>query len=209
MQNRERSQNGHFMRGRLLNVLKTRAIVQPMGHKKYEEIEFQYLTPWRSKMPEEIRHAFNSFPKIELEKKEEQRKVFYQNSTPLKQEISDEKRQELKQEAIKLFHMGKKYHEIAVIVGLPLGTVNTTLTKYRKRNKIQSFTKGLLPVKKIEVKEEAKKVVPEKVEVLQLGQIVQVKGTKATFIHAIRSILDLSIPDTSKLLAIEGLVSHE
>jgi len=187
---------GHWGRSRLIGVKGDLAIIQPMGHKKHEYVDPKWLSNWKSKNGE-----------IEMAKK----KYDYE-------------------EAEKLKKMGKSNKDITAITGIPQSSLSQYLTDrglrtYPKR--VVTVFKPAEPVSFQAVVEEELKwdaaaaQVAKRTELLKeidrepvvlprvVAQVMdKPRPTLVDLRVAIRAIMDLPIPDTSKLLAIEALVMN-
>lgn len=124
--------------------------------------------------------------------------------------------EERKEEVRKLRAMGKSYDAIVTITGISMNTVKgicdpihkerakAATIRYKEKLKIR---KGKAPSSSVGFFEIPK--TPEPTITHTDSNVKVVKETRNELAGAISKILSLNIPDTSKLLAIEGLVSHE
>lgn len=103
---------------------------------------------------------------------------------------------EKKQKARTMYNAGVKTQTIADEVGMAYQTVWTWIQQWKDEPTI-------------EVTNVMTQVHPPKKEEKEQRVSAEVVKAKHTIYSTIRSILQLPIPDTSKLLAIEGIVSHE
>lgn len=224
------SSKQHAMAAILLGLRGADAIVKPTGHKKEEYVDLNYVMKWHSKMP----HNFPTYIppptpirdqplSISLGEVFMQAKTEHNEQKPIPQSIALSKTKDRTfqkkyteaqwDECRKLKAIGKTYAEIGVITGMHPTSVHAKIGKeFPKLSRVAQANVA----KMFEKKSNDQPVVQLELPVSTVGVPVKermtpppILQTKKTLFKAIRSILDLPIPDTSKLLAIEGLISHE
>lgn len=204
--------NQHFNVCTMLRVEGDCAIIIPPGHKQWEKCPLDRVWIWKSKLPPSV-PIYTPHPAIvrtPLSKPLVEPIIAQKLEQALKETIVPEpvktkiKRAHIQHtdekwnEARRLRAMSKNWKDIAYITGIKYATLYNKLSKETPMVNVQAPTIPLA-LAVIEPRQPEPKA-PSKPAISDA-----VAGLYAT----LRQILRLPIPDTSKLLAIEGLLSHE
>lgn len=201
-----RARGGHCTYGRAklvsVNAKRGTATILPFGHKQLEEMELIYLRKWNSKydgaeIPEPkkpdgpLRVPLIDVSKFAPPKMKEENMQLVETKPEKNWEEHFKKRWNDSdvEEVYKLRQMGKSVTEIAKIIGTSRSNAYVMMAKAKKMFE-----------SKVKISEGLPLPITPKIE-------KRISSDSEKLVDALRTILTLKLPDGSKLMAIEALLS--
>lgn len=197
---------------RMYQIKGLNAFVKPFTHKKEELVSLDDINIWTAKLPQGVPIYAEkptkplSAPLFEIIKKGD---PVYQQQLPIQPPKKKRTRQNISTEKLKeirsLLDMGKTMKEASIISGISYGWINSKFNVYVKELRDQELSKR--PSK---TQSAYTAGVSTATVTLAPGLTIEKPAKKPAegLESVIRMILALKIPDTSKLLTIEGLLSN-